>query len=322
MVDLNININHYNPQRVGSYIPLPPAIQKKKACVNVQNTDDACFAWAIVSALYPNVHNSNRIASYPHYRSVLNVKDIAFPIRREDIAKFEQLNNISINVYILDKKLKCVPNRLTKNKKDRHVNLLLIQNRKKCHYVWIKDLSRLISRQLNNNTKKKFFCDRCLHYFHSESRLNIHQQTCGNVNDYKISFPEEKTIQFKNFKNKFKVPFVVYADFECLVKPTNDSKKTHLHVPYSVGYYFKCAYDNTLSYYRSYRGEEPAKWLVRELKNIAENAETAYLCPIPMDKLTCDEYRQYRSAAICHICENPLGKERVRDHCHLSGKYR
>ena len=28
------------------------------------------------------------------------------------------------------------------------------------------------------------------------------------------------------------------------------------------------------------------------------------------------------SAAVCHICEGGLNKDRVRDHCHLSGKYR
>ena len=30
----------------------------------------------------------------------------------------------------------------------------------------------------------------------------------------------------------------------------------------------------------------------------------------------------YDSATVCHICEGELGADRVRDHCHLTGKYR
>lgn len=34
-------------------IPLPEKIAKKRACMNVKNTNEACFAWSIVSTLYP-----------------------------------------------------------------------------------------------------------------------------------------------------------------------------------------------------------------------------------------------------------------------------
>src|SRR5688572_27922348 len=30
----------------------------------------------------------------------------------------------------------------------------------------------------------------------------------------------------------------------------------------------------------------------------------------------------YYSDTVCHICEGELGDDRVRDHCHLTGKYR
>ena len=28
------------------------------------------------------------------------------------------------------------------------------------------------------------------------------------------------------------------------------------------------------------------------------------------------------NSTLCHICNEELGKDRVRDHCHLSGKFR
>lgn len=325
-MDLAVNINKYTPQRVGSYLPLPPAVQRKQACINVKNVnDDACFAWGIVSALYPAKTHVDRTSSYPYYEDVLNLEGITFPIQRSDIKKFEKLNNISINVYVMDEKYKCFPNRLTKKVVERHVNLLLVQDpndHTKCHYVWIKDLSRLVAKQLSMHKNKKFFCDRCLHYFYSETKLQKHSVECCKVNDCKVSFPNEKVIKFKNFKNKLTVPFAIYADFECLLCPNNDHRRTHKHVPYSVGYYFKCSYDNELSYYRSFRGVNCVQWFVQELQQLAEDIETVHWCPVPMDKLSGEQYSLYYRATKCHICERPIGQDRVRDHCHLTGKFR
>ena len=30
----------------------------------------------------------------------------------------------------------------------------------------------------------------------------------------------------------------------------------------------------------------------------------------------------YDNSTLCHICNEELGKDRVREHCHLSGKFR
>ena len=30
----------------------------------------------------------------------------------------------------------------------------------------------------------------------------------------------------------------------------------------------------------------------------------------------------YDNSTFCHICNEELGKDRVRDHCHLSGKFK
>lgn len=98
-----IYINKYAPLSGSSYIDLPIEIKRKQACVNVKNRDDACFAWAVTSALYPARRNSDRVSSYPHYKNVLNLNGITLPIKRPDIIKFEVLNDMSINVYVLKK---------------------------------------------------------------------------------------------------------------------------------------------------------------------------------------------------------------------------
>lgn len=101
VVNLAININKYQVFRISSYIALPPAIQNRKACINVQNNDNACFAWAVISALYPAKKNTNRTSSYPDYKKILNLKGIQFPISLKQIPKFEKMNNLSINVFML-----------------------------------------------------------------------------------------------------------------------------------------------------------------------------------------------------------------------------
>ena len=50
-----VNVAKYDPLHAvevgGSYMVLPPSIQKRRACINVQNTDEKCFAWSILAAL-------------------------------------------------------------------------------------------------------------------------------------------------------------------------------------------------------------------------------------------------------------------------------
>jgi len=146
----------------GCYIELPREIKLKRAVVNVQSMDNACFAWS-VAALHPTERKPERESSYPHYLTVLNFKNIEFPMTLTKIKKFENQNNISINVYCIEKQkeLLILPIRLIEKKMDKHVNLLYVQNDDDIgHFVLIKDLSRLVSSQLSKHNGKKYFCDR------------------------------------------------------------------------------------------------------------------------------------------------------------------
>jgi len=158
--NLLVNINKYNPMRAGCNIKLPREIMLKRAVINVKSNDNACFAWAVVAALYPAEWNVDRESSYPHYTTVLNLQDIEFPMTLNQIKKFELLNGISINVYTMEDK-NIVPIRLCEHKKDKHVNLLYIQESQDIgHFVWIKNLSRLVTSQLSKHNGKKYICDR------------------------------------------------------------------------------------------------------------------------------------------------------------------
>lgn len=172
ILDLTVNVNKYNPMRAGCYLKLPREIMMKRAVINVHTKDNACFAWAVVVALYPAKVHAERESSYQHYSKVLNLGDISFPVTLKDIAKFERLNEVSINVYGIETKgnetkktaqLSILPIRLTDRLKDKHVNLLYIpddRDENVGHFTCVKNLSRLVSSQLSRNKCRKYICDR------------------------------------------------------------------------------------------------------------------------------------------------------------------
>ena len=48
-----VNVATYKPLRVGTYLPLPVNLAKKKAIINVKNRDNECLKWALRAALFP-----------------------------------------------------------------------------------------------------------------------------------------------------------------------------------------------------------------------------------------------------------------------------
>lgn len=106
---LNIVMNKFNPLRASSYLPLPEEIHLKHTCINVQNVDEECFKWAILSALVYfkgyKINHANYVSTYEKYVKEFDLKfgDLTFPIAPGEVFKFEKLNDISINLYILKK---------------------------------------------------------------------------------------------------------------------------------------------------------------------------------------------------------------------------
>lgn len=355
LLHLELNVNKFNPIRSSSYIPLPKNITTKKAVINIVNDDEYCFAWSIVSALFPATVNSNRVSSYPHFTTCLNLDDIQFPMKLEDIKKFEVNNNMSINVYGIERVVRgensnyeiVGPLHYSKNKQLIHINLLLLSdNSGKTHYCWIKDMSRLLLSQINRNKSKKYFCDGCLQYFYSQGKLNVHQKEDCNfictkipttnlkINKYGDIVPEN-ILQFENFHKALKIPFVIYADFECALKkidyvePTDVNKPftidTVHHEPYAFVYFIKCSYNSNLSKLEYYIGENAAKTFCEKIELDVLQIYTDHLKQIiPMLPLTDEEVNAFNNATHCNICEHVFkpGEDKVHDHDHLTGKIR
>ncbi|KFM75639.1 hypothetical protein X975_10487, partial [Stegodyphus mimosarum] len=66
---------------------------------------------------------------------------------------------ISVNVYGYEKSELYILH-YTKNKLDKHVNLLYLKNDEYNHYCWIKNINRLLRTQMSEH--QLFWCHRCL----------------------------------------------------------------------------------------------------------------------------------------------------------------
>lgn len=335
ILNLTININRCESLSGSGFVELPEFVRKKNAVVNVRVDDGACFAWSVVAAIYPAERDVGKVTSYPHYDDVLEWSGLQLPMTLKQIARFETTNSVSINVFIVEGR-KIVPLQLTERKMTKHVNLLMIDGYDGgAHFCWIKNFSRLISSQISAAHGKVYVCDRCLHVFRNEAKLLTHSVDCEAMNHCKIDLPkpENNVLKFTNYSRREPAPFVVYADFECLLENVQENEDDdepsvpsayQKHTAYSVGYYLKCSYDSSLSRYEFYRGPEPAEWLVAQLHDITSMIQRVYEIIVPMHVLSDSELLEFTSTSKCHICSEQFLPHdiRVRDHCHFTGKYR
>lgn len=345
--EIEMNANQYDVLRGASYMKLPNFLMNKKAIINIDNTDEYCFKWAVLAARFPQ-RNGQRHQLYRQHEHQLDFSGLEFPVRMEDINMFEKKNpSISINVYMYnDDKESIYPVRLTNGpSKEYHIHLLLLSEVtegavagdfvRNTHYCWIKNLSRLLSAQVSKAKKMYFFCDRCLQHFTSQSSLDQHIPNCIGSNNCKIEMPgtHESIIRFKEYEKKIPVPFVFYADVESLLKsPTinfctgAETKTTAYqeHEIYSIGFYLKCSFDESKSFYEFQRGHDCVNWFVKRLRTIVYDIIAPILRHIVPIIISDEEENEFETAVLCHICEKRIGQSeiKVRDHCHLTGKYR
>jgi hypothetical protein len=124
--NIELRINRYTTLRGRSYVPLPEVLANKKAIINVQNKENKCFIWAVLSALHPDNKNLQRVTKYKKWKHEFNeaLKGIEFPVKLTDVSKFAKRTNMSINVYTFDNK-DIVPLEITKNEKETHRFVIL-----------------------------------------------------------------------------------------------------------------------------------------------------------------------------------------------------
>ena len=267
----------------------------------------------------------------------------------DKIDRFEKNNsNISVNVFYHNGSVK--PLRISEVERQHNIDLLLIEEDGKKHYCLIKNLSRLLSKQVTKDKKPKVFCRRCLNHFPNNEKLEVHKEYCARKKCVKIEMPEIKTdkngeagkpeISFKNWNRLMEVPFVVYADFEAFLvnmdscEPENRSSFTEKYQKHQP-----CGFSNKIVYPEEIEKLMPKsllKPLVYRAKNADEDVAQMFVDQLEKDIyniyqifgkqkkmiFTRKDMEEFKKSTQCWICNRLLGEDEVRDHCHFTGKFR
>ena len=155
-----------------------------------------------------------------------------------------------------------------------------------------------------------------------------------------MSDEDNKILTYIPGKKSLWVPFIIYADLECLLQKINtcsnnpeksytEKKATHRPSGHSLVKY--SSFHKSKNERKYYRGKDCMKIFCNDLKDQANkiiNYEKKEMIP-----LTDKEKESYENQKICYICEKEFcidednkkefrKMQKVRDHCHYTGKYR
>ena len=349
IMHLDIDFHRLVLTRGSSYIPVPEWIATKKAVINPKNTDEECFKWAVIAALHHEeigVH-PERISKLKPYAERYDWSGLEFPVSVNKIGKFEKNNpEIAVNVLFASKNSIYTARRSEFNaQRQKQVNLLMIVEGENRHYTAVKNLSRLLSKLNAANHRQKYhYCINCLNGFTTESARNKHYEYCSGNGEVKIKMPKEneKWLQYHDGQQQFKVPFMLYADFESILKPMDErykdkmnqlkrertgnsyTEKVNRHVPSGWCVYSKFAYGDVPDPLKLYRGKDCVEKFVEHIEVEVKRLYETYPQQ-PMTELTDVLKREHEVAETCHIClkafDDPENRK-VRDHCHYTGLYR
>ena len=133
-----------------------------------------------------------RISKLRRYEDDFDWDGIDFPASINDIKRFESRNEITINILALEGKKIYI---CRKGKEyNRVANLMLITENSKKHYVAIKSLKRLLSRQNSKHKESQHFCISCLQGFAEQKSRDEHYEYCRSNEAVRIEMPNRKPI--------------------------------------------------------------------------------------------------------------------------------
>ena len=149
---------------------------------------------------------------------------MGFPVSFKDISKFEFRNQISINLLAIEGKQIYICRKGGNHK--RIINLMIISENNRKHYVAIKSLRRLLSSENTKHKGKEYFCMNCLQGFKEETSRDEHIDYCIDNKSAKVEMPHKNPrVEFCDGQFQFKVPFIMYAENRIHTRTNTRSRK-------------------------------------------------------------------------------------------------
>ena len=156
-----------------------------------------------------------------------------------------------------------------------------------------------------------------------------HKQKCGKDNITTLRTSNESHFHWKKHFHKNFLYFRIYADFEAdneknISSMGNKTTNIYKQNPVLNGYHIISELEDVLKsdYYKYLLGYDNVDWFVDEIIKL-ENKKASYFKNTKKDINMTDEVEEdYRNKDFCRFCEKETITDKVRDHCHLTGKYR
>ena len=111
-----------------------------------------------------------------------------------------------MQVNVLGYGNKVYPLYTSKKSYDQMLNLLLITEKGKFHYVFIKDFNRLMFPRTKHKDKKHC-CMSCLQSFTTEEILSNHKKQCLLINGCQAVKCKSEIIKFTNYNKQIPIIF-------------------------------------------------------------------------------------------------------------------
>ena len=192
---------------------------------------------------------------------------------------------------------------------------MLISEGDRWHYSAIKSLSRLLSSSNSKHKCKQYFCNNCLQGFTQESSRDKHQVYCEDNEMVRVEMPNKgSTVGFYDGQNQFKVPFMMYANFESILMPIQGpnpdlykphTTKVNQHIPSGWCTFSKFAYGDVDDPLKLYRGEDCVEKFCDHIKQEAHRLY--HMFPEkPMDPLTNRQWKSCKRASNVIFVTNHL----------------
>ena len=191
-----------------------------------------------------------RVSNLRKFTDNYDWSGLKFPVSTENIKDFEMNNDISINKLSVENRDIYVCRKGIRG--NCEINLFLISEGSVWHYTIIKSLNRLLASENSKHAHKQYFCSNCLQGFTLESSRDEYQVYCENNEAVRVEMPRKgSTVDFFDGQNQFKVPFIMYADFESILEPIQGpnpepmspyTSKVTKHSPSGSCLYSKFAY--------------------------------------------------------------------------------
>ena len=110
---------------------------------------------------------------------------------------------------------------------EKQIIILMIPNEEKewWHFLAIKKFFALL-REITSKHNGDFNCLNCLHSFRTENKLKSHEKVCINKDFCGIAMLSEKDkiSEFKQYMKSDKMPYIIYADIESLIRKIDGRK--------------------------------------------------------------------------------------------------